>query len=256
MRVGAKPLLLRGGATPAALQLAAAPAAPPAAPAELPWGALATSGLLLLALTPLLLRLPRDAAITAASVAVSLLQMALLDAPPEQALLEGVLSLLWCGVLSLKQTLAGFASEGVVAVGVMCAVARAVKTTGGLELIARLLLGRPASRLAALFRLLLPTLLISACLNNTPVCAMLAPVAATWAASLSPPVAQKQLLMPLSFATMLGGTITLIGSSTNIVAAEAARKHDPSSPMTMFGITPVGALASLGFFLAAASFCN
>ena len=139
-------------------------------------------------------------------------------------------------------------------------------------------------------------MLLSAVLNNTPVCAMLMPVARSWAASLSPAVAPKQLMMPLSFATMLGGTITLIGSSTNLVAAEerdepggaemeprwthphlplaspegleprarprlrplaprqntapeppphpltrqAARKHDPTSPMGMLGITPVG----------------
>lgn len=216
--------------------------------------ALASSALILLALTPLLLRLPRKAAVTAGAIALSLLQMALLDAPPEQALLEGVLMLVWARVISLKQALAGFASEGVVAVGVMCAVSKGVQVSGGLEYIARILLGRPRSRLAALFRLLLPTLLISGFLNNTPVCAMMMPVALQWAASLNPRVAPKQLLMPLSFATMLGGTLSLIGSSTNLVAAEAARKYDPSSPMGMFGITPVGiinALAGTAYMLAA-----
>jgi len=254
----ARPALLRirGGLAPtaAAPLLAARPSAvPTAVAAEVPWGTLAVGGVVLLALLPLLLKLPRKAGVTAAAIVVSLLQMALLDAPPEQALLEGVLVLVWSGVITLKQALAGFSSEGVVAVGVMCAVSKGVQVTGGLEYIARILLGRPTSRLGALLRLLLPTLLISAVLNNTPVCAMMMPVALQWAASLSPAVAPKQLLMPLSFATMLGGTLSLIGSSTNLVAAEAARKYDPASPMGMFGITPVGiinAAAGTAYMLA------
>ncbi|EOD26797.1 hypothetical protein EMIHUDRAFT_236472 [Emiliania huxleyi CCMP1516] len=221
-------LRLRGGLGPTQLSRPAVPPTP--VTEEVPWLSLGLSGAALLALLPLLLSMPRQAGVTAGAIAVSLLQMAVLDAPPEQALLEGVLALVWSGVITLKEALAGFASEGVVAVGVMSAA------TGGLAYISRFLLGRPSSRLAAVLRLVLPTMLLSAVLNNTPVCAMLMPVARSWAASLSPAVAPKQLMMPLSFATMLGGTITLIGSSTNL----AARKHDPTSPMGMLGITPSG----------------
>mmetsp|Transcript_6805 Transcript_6805/g.20184 ORF Transcript_6805/g.20184 Transcript_6805/m.20184 type:complete len:481 (-) Transcript_6805:151-1593(-) len=245
-------LRLRGGLGPTQLSRPAVPPAP--VTEEVPWLSLGLSGAALLALLPLLLSMPRRAGVTAGAIAVSLLQMAVLDAPPEQALLEGVLALVWSGVITLKEALAGFASEGVVAVGVMSAVAKGVQATGGLAYISRFLLGRPSSRLAAVLRLVLPTMLLSAVLNNTPVCAMLMPVARSWAASLSPAVAPKQLMMPLSFATMLGGTITLIGSSTNLVAAEAARKHDPTSPMGMLGITPVGlvnAAAGAAYMVAA-----
>ncbi|EOD22380.1 hypothetical protein EMIHUDRAFT_240404 [Emiliania huxleyi CCMP1516] len=232
-------LRLRGGLGPTQLSRPAVPPAP--VTEEVPWLSLGLSGAALLALLPLLLSMPRQAGVTAGAIAVSLLQMAVLDAPPEQALLEGVLALVWSGVITLKEALAGFASEGVVAVGVMSAA------TGGLAYISRFLLGRPSSRLAAVLRLVLPTMLLSAVLNNTPVCAMLMPVARSWAASLSPAVAPKQLMMPLSFATMLGGTITLIGSQNTApeppphpLTRQAARKHDPTSPMGMLGITPSG----------------
>ena len=68
--------------------------------------------------------------------------------------------------------------------------------------------------------MVLATMAISAFMNNTPVCAMMMPILTSWAANLG--VGPAQLLMPLSFATMLGGTLTMIGSSTNLVAVSAA----------------------------------
>lgn len=161
-------------------------------------------------------------------------------------LLESSVLLCLTRVLTLKDVLEGFSSDGVVAVGVMCAVAKGVQCTGGLELMARVLLGRPRGHMRAMVRLLLPVLVISAFMNNTPVCAMFMPIVTSWARSLGIP--PSQMLMPLSFATMLGGTLSLIGSSTNIVAAgvannqallDAARGGVPFS-MGMFDITPVG----------------
>merc|ERR1719238_1640447 len=160
------------------------------------------------------------------------------DVSPDQVLLETVVVLVATGVITLKEALNGFKSEGVVSVGVMCAVAKGVQCTGGLELIAKLLLGRPSGYGAALLRMLVPTIVISAFMNNTPVCAMMMPIVLDWARSLNVPA--PSLLMPLSFATMLGGTLSLIESSTNIVAAGAARNHDPSFVMNMFDISSVG----------------
>jgi len=121
-------LRLRGGLGPTQLSRPAVPPAP--VTEEVPWLSLGLSGAALLALLPLLLSMPRQAGVTAGAIAVSLLQMAVLDAPPEQALLEGVLALVWSGVITLKEALAGFASEGVVAVGVMSAVAKGVQAGG------------------------------------------------------------------------------------------------------------------------------
>jgi len=193
-------------------------------------------------LLPVLPKLPRNAGVTVVALVVALVQMSF-DAPAEQVLLETVVALVATGVITMKDALDGFRSEGVVAVGVMSAVAKSVQCTGGLQLIAKVLLGNPQGRVMTLFRMLLPVLAISAFLNNTPVCAMLLPVLVEWGAARG--VSSKQLLMPLSFATMLGGTITLIGSSTNLVAAGAASKQDPSFSMGMFDITKVGLINAL-----------
>ena len=212
---------------------------------------LATGGALAL-VAPALPKLPKSAAITAVAVIVALVQMAF-DVSPDQVLLETVVVLVATGVITLKEALNGFKSEGVVSVGVMCAVAKGVQCTGGLELIAKLLLGRPSGYGAALLRMLVPTIVISAFMNNTPVCAMMMPIVLDWARSLNVPA--PSLLMPLSFATMLGGTLSLIGSSTNIVAAGAARNHDPSFVMNMFDISSVGlinAAAGAAYMMVAA----
>ena len=79
----------------------------------------------------------------------------------------------------------------------------------------RPLLGKPSGHVSAIVRLCVPTALFSAFLNNTPIVAMLISVTEAWCArtGLTPSV----LLMPLSFASILGGTTTLIGTSTNLV---------------------------------------
>uniref|UniRef100_A0A7S2MJP7 Citrate transporter-like domain-containing protein n=1 Tax=Haptolina brevifila TaxID=156173 RepID=A0A7S2MJP7_9EUKA len=84
---------------------------------------------------------------------------------------------------------------------------------------------------------------ISAFMNNTPVCAMMIPIVNSWGASLG--FGAQSLQMPLSFATMLGGTLTMIGSSTNLVAANAANKHDPTFSMNVFDITAIGTINAL-----------
>jgi len=140
----------------------------------------------------------------------------------------------------MKEALDGFSSEGVVTVGVMCAVAKSVQVTGGLQLIAKYMLGSPKGYEAALLRMTLAVLALSAFMNNTPVCAMMMPILSGWGAQVG--VTPTALLMPLSFATMLGGTLTVIGSSTNLVAANAAAAHDPTFSMKVFDITAIGAV--------------
>jgi di/tricarboxylate transporter len=244
------PLLsLRGGAGP--LPHVAAPSS--LLRAEAPTGALQAfwdeNGTLLLSiigalavLTPTLRSLPRSAAITAAILVVALVQMAF-DLPADLVLLEAVVALVGTNVISMKDALDGFRSEGVVTVGVMCAVAKGIQVTGGLQLITKYLLGSPKGYEMALLRMVLATMAISAFMNNTPVCAMMIPILTDWASTLG--LGAGKLLMPLSFATMLGGTLTMIGSSTNLVAANAASMHDPTFSMKVFDITSIGMINGL-----------
>ena len=119
-------------------------------------------------LAPALRSLPRQAALTAGVLTFALIQMAF-DRPPDLTLLEAVVALIGLNVISVKEALDGFRSEGVVAVGVMCAVAKGVQVTGGLQLVAKYLLGSPQGYEMALLRMVLATMAISAFMNNTPV---------------------------------------------------------------------------------------
>jgi di/tricarboxylate transporter len=77
------------------------------------------------------------------------------------------------------------------------------------------LLGHPTSVAAAQLKLMIPIAIVSAFLNNTPVVVVMIPIVQRWAKNIN--VSPKQLLIPLSFASILGGTCTLIGTSTNLV---------------------------------------
>ncbi len=132
--------------------------------------------------------------------------------------LSALALLLARGVITPEEAVAGFANPAVITVGLLYIVAQGLKETGGMIRITRRLLGRPKTHFEAQSRLLLPVAGLSAFVNNTPIVAMFLPVLSGWAKrnNLNP----SRLYMPLSFAAMLGGTCTLIGTSTNLVVGE------------------------------------
>jgi len=109
---------------------------------------------------------------------------------------------------------AGFGNEGILTIAVLFVVAAGLAQTGAMGLITRPLLGTPRTALAAQVRMMLPVAGLSAVMNNTPIVAMFVPVVSDWCrkAGLSP----SKLFIPLSYAAILGGTCTLIGTATNI----------------------------------------
>ncbi len=123
--------------------------------------------------------------------------------------------LLAAGVLTPEQALAGFANEGLITVAVLFMVAAALRETGGMALVAQRLLGIPRTLLAAQVRLMVPMTVMSAFMNNTPLVAMMLPVVDDWTRKMR--LSASKLMIPLSYATILGGTCTLIGTSTNLV---------------------------------------
>ncbi|MCW8194187.1 SLC13 family permease [Proteobacteria bacterium 005FR1] len=130
-------------------------------------------------------------------------------------LMAALAVLLIAGVLTPVQALSGFANPGVITIATLYVVAAGLKETGAVQWIARLLLGHPASERGAQLRMLAPTGVLSALMNNTAVVAMFIPAVQDWSRRLGIPV--SKLLLPLSYAAILGGTCTLIGTSTNLV---------------------------------------
>jgi di/tricarboxylate transporter len=147
--------------------------------------------------------------------------------PPDVVLIGGVVLVLFKGILEPKEALAGLANEGMVTVGVLYVVAAGLRRTGGVDWIAQRMFGRPKSVDGAVARMMFPTAALSAFTNNTPQVAVMIPVVGDWARQHRIPV--SKLMIPLSYASILGGTITLIGTSTNLVVdgqvkAEAKRE--------------------------------
>lgn len=135
--------------------------------------------------------------------------------PADVILLGGVGILLLLDVLTVESALVGFSNEGVATVGVLYIVAHALTAAGAVEWLSSGILGRPKSLKVAQLRLMIPVAFFSSLLNNTPVVAMMVPVVTDWSRRMNFPA--SQLMMPLSFAAIIGGMCTLIGTSTNLV---------------------------------------
>jgi len=128
----------------------------------------------------------------------------------------GLLALLLAArVLTPEEALVGFANPGVVSIGALFVVAGALQHTGALEFVATRIFGQIKSARRSLVRMMIPVAGASAFLNSTPIVAMFIPVVVGWTRRHG--VSPSRFLIPLSFATILGGTCTLIGTSTNLV---------------------------------------
>ena len=119
------------------------------------------------------------------------------------------------GIVSPEQLLRGFSNQGMLTIAGMFVVAAGMRETGALDRLGRGMLGPARTGRAAFARLVPQVTVLSAFLNNTAVVAMLLPVVSDWCRRHR--VSPSRLLMPLSYVTLLGGTCTLIGTSTNLI---------------------------------------
>lgn len=167
-------------------------------------------------------------------------------ARPDLVFLGGLGTLLLAGVLTPDQAFAGFSNTAVLTIGALFVVAAGVQRTDALGFLDRLLFGKKARPTTALIRLMAPTAALSSILNNTPIVAMLTPRVQQWAQQVGIPV--SRLLIPLSYAAIVGGLITLIGTSTNIIVS-GLLEESGYAPFGMFDLTWVGIPAALGVIL-------
>ncbi len=170
----------------------------------------------------------------------------------ELILLGGTAFLLLTGVIDTAQALTGFSHPGTITVALMYVLVAGIRETGGVEAIVRHLLGRPATLSTATLRVVTPVFFLSAFLNNTPVVATFIPAVVSWSRRLRLPV--SKLLLPLSYAAMLGGTCTLIGTSTNLVVNGLLADRHPHLALGLFDLAWIGlplGIAGIGYMLIA-----
>lgn len=137
---------------------------------------------------------------------------------PWATMLGAVVLLLVAGVISPAEAFAGFSNAAPITVAALFVLARAADKTNALAPILAATLGDAnQGRRRLLARLMFPSAALSAFLNNTPIVAMLTPQVAQWAERRGQ--SPSRYLMPLSFAVILGGVITVIGTSTNLVVS-------------------------------------
>ncbi|HEX9875505.1 MAG TPA: SLC13 family permease [Gammaproteobacteria bacterium] len=166
-------------------------------------------------------------------------------------LVAGLTVLMLSGVLSPDEALRGLANPALATVGVLYVVAAGVVNTGAVHAIGAILFGRPRSVSSAQLRIMLPVASVSGLMNSTPLVAMLVPVVEEWARRCRFSV--SKLMLPLSYAAIFGGTLTLIGTSTNIVVYGLVLERTSLGSMGFFEIGAIGlpcAVAGIAYIVA------
>ncbi len=167
---------------------------------------------------------------------------------PDVVLMGALVVLTVTGVLAPEQALAGFANPGVITIAALFVVADAIRASGGVDYLVRSVLGEPGGHRRALLRLMVPVALVSGFVNNTPVVAALIPAVGQWAKRIG--LRASDLMIPLSYASILGGTLTLIGTSTSLVVNGQYRALTNDPGFSLFDLAPLGlinAVAGIAF---------
>ena len=166
---------------------------------------------------------------------------------PHMVMLGVLVALSVSGILTAQEAFAGFSNAGVITVAAMFVVAAGIYSSGAADLLVNKLLGSPRSERSALTRIFVPVLALSGFLNNTPVVASMIPAINAWSRKIGIPV--SKLMIPLSYCAILGGTLTLVGTSTNLVVNGQYQLLTGEAGFSLFAITPVGICVAAGGLL-------
>ncbi len=157
---------------------------------------------------------------------------------PHIAMMTALTVLLATGILDAQQALAGFSNSGLITVAAMFIVAAGLHSSGGVDILVKSLLGKPTTIRQSYIKMFAPVVFLSAFLNNTPVVATMVPGLLAWCKRIN--MSPSKIMIPLSYTAILGGTLTLIGTSTNLVVNGQYQALTGEAGFSLFSITAVG----------------
>eukprot|EP00804_Cyclotella_cryptica_P009264 CCRYP_016753-RA/>CCRYP_016753-RA protein AED:0.22 eAED:0.24 QI:713/0/0.5/1/0/0.5/2/0/696 len=160
----------------------------------------------------------------------------------DSVMLTALTALYLAQIIDIKEALAGFSSSGLLTVLVLFVVAEGLNKTGALNWYVGKLFGRPSTPAGAQIRVMAPIMALSGFINDTPLVTIALPVLIQWAGRVKVPL--RLILIPLSFAALLGGVFTIIGTSTNLIVVglllDAYPNEERYTNLSLFALTPYG----------------
>ena len=168
--------------------------------------------------------------------------------------LGGLTVLIVSQVVPPAEAIAGFSNQGMLTVAALYVVAAGLKETGAVQYIVEQIIGGVRTVKQAQIRIMAPVMIVSAFLNNTPVVASFIPALEDWARKNQ--MAVSKILIPLSYAAILGGTCTLIGTSTNLIINGLLIEQAGADALGIFEPAWIGIPCAIVGFLYLALFGN
>ncbi|KAH9258552.1 hypothetical protein BASA81_003054 [Batrachochytrium salamandrivorans] len=163
--------------------------------------------------------------------------------PIEFAMVGCVLMICAAQIITIPDMTAGFANAGILAVVCLFIIAEALTATGAIDYFLGKLLGNPKTLGQALIRMMLPCSFVAAWISSTAVVALMIPVVQRWGKKINQP--PSLLMMPMCYAVHLGGTVTLVGTTTNLVVSGLYNTYYCRT-MGIFELSTVGLPVAIG----------